>query len=84
VLSFTERLYLYMRMQRKPIHVSVVMARPLATSIFTDAKGAGSADSHHRTVMKDMLADGMKPMEAAQILRPAAPAATSGCRHTRN
>lgn len=68
VLSFTEGLYLEMRMQRKPIHVSAVMPGPVATSIFTDAKGAGSAESHHRTVMKDMLADGMKPAEAAQII----------------
>jgi NAD(P)-dependent dehydrogenase (short-subunit alcohol dehydrogenase family) len=68
VLSFTEGLYLEMRMQRKPIHVSAVMPGPVATSIFDDAKGAGSAQDHHRTVMKDMLADGMQPMEAARII----------------
>jgi NADP-dependent 3-hydroxy acid dehydrogenase YdfG len=68
VLSFTEGLYLEMLMQRRPIHVSAVMPGPVATSIFDDAKGAGSAQDHHRTVMKDMLADGMQPMEAARII----------------
>jgi NAD(P)-dependent dehydrogenase (short-subunit alcohol dehydrogenase family) len=68
VLSFTEGLYLEMLMQRKPIHVSAVMPGPVATSIFDDAKGAGSAQDHHRTMMQDMLADGMQPMEAARII----------------
>ena len=68
VLSFTEGLYLEMLMQRKPIHVSAVMPGPVATSIFDNAKGAGSAQDHHRTAMKDMLADGMQPMEAARII----------------
>jgi len=68
VLSFTEGLYLEMRMQRKPIHVSAVMPGPVATSIFDDAKGAGPAQNHHRAAMKDMLADGMEPMEAARII----------------
>ena len=56
VLSFTEGLYLEMKMQRKPIHVPAVMPGPVTTSIFDDARGAGAAEEHHRTVMKDMLA----------------------------
>jgi short-subunit dehydrogenase len=68
VLSFTEGLYLEMLMQQKPIHVSAVMPGPVATSIFDDAKGAGSAQDHHRNVMKDMLADGMQPAEAARLI----------------
>jgi short-subunit dehydrogenase len=68
VLSFTEGLYLEMLMQQKPIHVSAVMPGPVATGIFDDARGAGSAQDHHRSAMKDMLADGMQPMEAARII----------------
>jgi NAD(P)-dependent dehydrogenase (short-subunit alcohol dehydrogenase family) len=68
VLSFTEGLHLEMLMQQKPIHVSAVMPGPVATSIFNDALGAGSAQDHHRSVMKDMLADGMQPAEAARII----------------
>jgi len=68
VLSFTEGLYLEMLMQQKPIHVSAVMPGPVATSIFDDAKGAGSAQDRHRTMMQDMLAQGMQPMEAARII----------------
>jgi short-subunit dehydrogenase len=68
VLSFTEGLYLEMLMQQKPIHVSAVMPGPVATGIFDDARGAGSAQDHHRSAMKDMLAEGMQPMEAARII----------------
>jgi short-subunit dehydrogenase len=68
VLSFTEGLYLEMLMQQKPIHVSAVMPGPVATGIFDVAKGAGSAQDHHRTAMKDMIADGMQPAEAARLI----------------
>ena len=68
VLSFTEGLYLEMRMRSAPIHVSAVMPGPVATAIFDDAKGAGVAQHHHRTAMKDMLAGGMQPSEAARII----------------
>jgi NAD(P)-dependent dehydrogenase (short-subunit alcohol dehydrogenase family) len=68
VLSFTEGLYLEMLMQQKPIHVSAVMPGPVATGIFDGARGAGSAQDHHRSAMKDMLAEGMQPMEAARII----------------
>lgn len=68
VLSFTEGLYLEMRMQGKPIHISAVMPGPVATRIFDDAKGAGAAEHHHRSVMKTMLAEGMQPGEAARII----------------
>lgn len=65
-LSYTEGLYLEMRMQKAPIHVSAVMPGPVATAIFDDAKGAGAAQQHHRAAMQDMLADGMQPAEAAE------------------
>lgn len=68
VLSFTECLYLEMQMQKKPIHVSAIMPGPVATGIFEAAKGAGIAEHHHRSVMRDMLADSMQPMEAARII----------------
>ena len=68
VLSFTEGLYLEMQMQKKPIHVSAVMPGPVATRIFETAKGAGAAQHHHRSMMKDMLAEGMEPAEAARII----------------
>jgi len=54
-----------MRMQKAPIHVSAVMPGPVATAIFDDARGAGAAEWHHRAAMKDMLAGGMQPAEAA-------------------
>jgi short-subunit dehydrogenase len=66
VLSYTEGLYLEMQMQNAPIHVSAVMPGPVATAIFDDAKGAGPAQHHHRAAMKDMLAEGMDPAEAAE------------------
>ena len=66
VLSYTEGLYLEMRLQKAPIHISAVMPGPVATAIFADAKGAGAAQQHHRTAMKDMLAGGMQPAEAAE------------------
>ena len=66
VLSYTEGLYLEMRMQKAPIHVSAVMPGPVATAIFDDARGAGAAQHNHRAIMKDMLADGMEPAEAAE------------------
>jgi len=66
VLSYTEGLYLEMRIQKAPIHVSAVMPGPVATAIFDDARGAGGAQHHHRAIMKDMLADGMEPAEAAE------------------
>ncbi len=65
VLSYTEGLYLEMRMQKAPIRVSAVMPGPVATAIFDDAKGVGIAEQHHRAAMKDMLAAGMQPAEAA-------------------
>jgi NAD(P)-dependent dehydrogenase (short-subunit alcohol dehydrogenase family) len=67
-LSFTEGLYLEMRTQRRPIHVSAVMPGPVATRIFDDAKGVGAAEHHHRAVMSDMLATGMPPTEAAGLI----------------
>ncbi len=66
VLSYTEGLYLEMRMQKAPIHVSAVMPGPVSTAIFDDAKGAGAAERHHRAAMRDMLAAGMQPAEAAE------------------
>jgi short-subunit dehydrogenase len=66
VLSYTEGLYLEMRMQKAPIHVSAVMPGPVATAIFDDARGVGAAERHHRATMKDMLADGMAPADAAE------------------
>jgi NAD(P)-dependent dehydrogenase (short-subunit alcohol dehydrogenase family) len=67
VLSFTEGLYLELRMQGKPISVSAVMPGPVATNIFADAEGAGGAHAHHRAAMHDMLSAGMPPMEAARL-----------------
>jgi short-subunit dehydrogenase len=66
VLSYTEGLYMEMRLQQAPIHVSAVMPGPVATAIFTDAKGAGDAQHHHRAAMQGMLADGMEPAAAAE------------------
>jgi len=68
VLSYTEGLYMEMRMRNAPIHVSAVMPGPVATAIFDDAKGAGVAQHHHRTAMKDMLAAGMQPADAAESI----------------
>ena len=42
------------------------MPGPVATAIFDDAKGVGGAEQHHRAAMKDMLAAGMSPGEAAE------------------
>lgn len=66
VLSYTEGLYMEMRMQNAPIRISAVMPGPVATAIFDDAQGVGAAERHHRAAMKRMLADGMSPADAAE------------------
>jgi len=72
VLSFSECLYLEMKLKQLPIHVSAVLPGPVSTRIFEDSQASGDAlSNHHRAMMAGMLAaSGMSSLEAARLILP--------------
>jgi len=70
VQAFSECLFLEMELAKAPIHVSSIIPGMIKTSIFDEAAGAGEphAASHHRKVMREMMAAyGMDLSEGAKI-----------------
>lgn len=68
ILSFTECLHLEMQLKQSQVQVSAILPGPVATRIFSDAKGADDPlVTHHREVMKGMLDQlGITAADAAQ------------------
>jgi len=72
LLAFSECLHLEMQVKNLPISVSVVLPGPVATRIFSDARGVDdSVSRHHRQLMDGMLkAEGISGQEAARRILP--------------
>ncbi len=71
VQAFSECLYLEMELVKAPIHVSSVVPGMVKTSIFDASAGAGEPKnaSHHRTVMRELMANyGMELADAAKVV----------------
>ena len=73
ILSFSECLHLEMQLKKTNVQVSAVLPGPVATRIFTDAKGSEQDPmiAHHRETMRQSLeAYGITPLEAAKRILP--------------